>query len=101
MPEWYDIAYMFENQGETMPDQLKSQDLMPHLEQLSDEQLQVLGDGFHALLAQRRAPVKPGAQKAPFNAGNFFKNFIQVVQAVWPVLQPLIAGQQGGPPRNP
>lgn len=87
-----------------MPDQVKSQDIMPHLEQMSDEQLQVLGDGFHAILAQRRAPVKPGAQKAPFNAGKFFENLLKVLQAVqgiWPANQPLATGQQGTPPHNP
>jgi hypothetical protein len=83
-----------------MPKQVTSQDFMPLLDKMSDEDIEAAADELHAFVAHRRAAAKPGAQQAPFNAANFFKNFLKIVQAVYPVIAPLIGAQQGQPPQG-
>jgi hypothetical protein len=83
-----------------MAKQVTSQDIVPLLDKMSDEEIEAAADELHAFVAHRRNAAKSptGAAKAPFNAAKFFQNFLKVVQAIYPIIAPLIGGQPGTQP---
>lgn len=83
-----------------MAKQVKSDDIMSLLDKMSDEQIEAAADELHAFVAHRRSTGQSGAQRAPMpakDAKGFFKNFLKVVQAILPVIGPLV----GLSPANP
>jgi hypothetical protein len=64
--------------------------LQSQFDQLSDDEIGAAGDELHAFVAHRRSKVRKGAQAAPFNAANFFANLIKILQALQPIIGPLL-----------
>jgi hypothetical protein len=70
---------------------MDSAQLQSQLDQLSDDEIEAAADELHAFVAHRRtAKGRKGAQAAPFNAANFFTNLLKIIQALQPVIGPLL-----------
>jgi hypothetical protein len=83
-----------------MARQANSQDVVSSLDSMTDEQIEAAANELHNFVAHRRNASKAGAQRAPFNAGKFFQNLLQILQALAPVLGSLGGAQPGTPPQQ-